>query len=159
MPETIVELGSKFLHNPARVDIVKNKDEAPKIIQRVMFVSSKDKPKLLTHIMKTQEINCAIVFTRTKHGANRLARHLSNRGINATAIHGNKSQNARTQALAEFKDGSKSVLVATDVASRGIDVDGVSHVFNFDLPNEEESYVHRIGRTARAGKSGIATAT
>jgi len=157
-PDTIAKLGSSFLTNPARVDVASSVDEAPDIQQNVMFVTKADKSKLLTHIMKSEKIDCAIVFTRTKHGANRLARHLANRGIDATAIHGNKSQNARTLALAEFKNGTKSVLVATDVASRGIDVEDVSHVFNFDLPNETESYVHRIGRTARAGRSGVATA-
>ena len=101
-------------------------------------------------------MRCGIVFTRTKHGANRLVKQLDQSRINAAAIHGNKSQGARTKALAGFKNGSIAILVATDIASRGIDVDGITHVFNYDLPNEPESYVHRIGRTARAGRSGIA---
>jgi ATP-dependent RNA helicase RhlE len=121
-----------------------------------MFVRKADKRRLLVNLIKDEKVRCGIVFTRTKHGANRLVKQLDQSRINAAAIHGNKSQGARTKALAGFKDGSIAILVATDIASRGIDVDGITHVFNYDLPNEPESYVHRIGRTARAGRSGIA---
>ena len=121
-----------------------------------MFVRKADKRRLLVNLIKEEKVRCGIVFTRTKHGANRLVKQLEQSRINAAAIHGNKSQGARTKALAGFKNGSIAILVATDIASRGIDVDGITHVFNYDLPNEPESYVHRIGRTARAGRSGIA---
>jgi ATP-dependent RNA helicase RhlE len=121
-----------------------------------MFLRKADKRRLLVKIIKQERVGCGIVFTRTKHGANRLVKQLDQSGISAAAIHGNKSQGARTKALAGFKNGSIPILVATDIASRGIDVEGVTHVFNYDLPNEPESYVHRIGRTARAGRNGIA---
>ena len=123
-----------------------------------MYVDKSDKRRLLVDMLSRPEVESAIVFTRTKHGANRVTKVLSKAGIEAAAIHGNKSQGARLRALAGFKSGELRVLVATDIASRGIDVDGVSHVFNFELPNIPESYVHRIGRTGRAGREGIAIA-
>src|SRR5205814_2901132 len=120
------------------------------------FVNKEGKRTLLRDVLSGPEVTRALVFTRTKHGANRVAEHLERDGIPALAIHGNKSQNARERALGGFKDGSTRVLVATDIAARGIDIDDVSHVVNFDLPNVPETYVHRIGRTARAGASGVA---
>ncbi|MEC7411707.1 MAG: C-terminal helicase domain-containing protein, partial [Candidatus Thermoplasmatota archaeon] len=127
-----------------------------RIQQHVFFVKKADKRRLLIQLVHEEGIRRAIVFTRTKHGANRLAGQLGKADIDAEAIHGNKSQTARTKALKDFKQGRVDVLVATDIASRGIDVDDISHVFNFDLPNEPEVYVHRIGRTARAGREGVA---
>ena len=158
MPESIVRLAGTFLTNPAQVEVTPNATTVEKIQQSVMFCSRPDKRHLLASLIKTQGVESAIVFTRTKHGASRLVKQLDQVGIASAAIHGNKSQNARTRALDGFRSGAVRILVATDIASRGIDVDGVSHVFNFDLPNEPESYVHRIGRTARAGKGGVAIA-
>ena len=127
---------------------------AERIEQRVMFVEKADKRPLLRQVLKDRSIDRVLVFTRTKHGADRVVKQLAQDGVAADAIHGNKSQNARTRALERFRSGAGRVLVATDIAARGIDVDGVSHVINYDLPNVPESYVHRIGRTARAGNSG-----
>ena len=158
MPDSIVKLARGFLHDPVRVEVDKQSTTVKSIEQSVMFVAKSDKRKLLEHILQDDTVESAIVFTRTKHGANRVVKSLDKSGIIAAAIHGNKSQNARTRALAGFKSGDVRVLVATDIASRGIDVDNVSHVVNFDLPNIAESYVHRIGRTGRAGKTGIAIA-
>ena len=138
------------------IDVSPKEVTVDRIEQKIMFVRKADKRRLLVKIIKEEKVKCGIVFTRTKHGANRLVKQLDQSGINAAAIHGNKSQGARTKALAGFKDGKIPILVATDIASRGIDVEGITHVFNYDLPNEPESYVHRIGRTARAGRSGIA---
>ncbi len=158
MPASIVSLAGEFLHAPVQVEVTPQATTVERIEQRVMFVDKSDKRRLIAHLLRGDEVEQAIVFTRTKHGANRLVKHLDKAGIDATAIHGNKSQNARTRALDAFREGRTPVLVATDVASRGLDVDGVSHVFNFDLPNEPESYVHRIGRTGRAGRDGVAVA-
>jgi ATP-dependent RNA helicase RhlE len=158
MPDSIVKLAGGFLHDPVRVEVDKQSTTVKSIEQSVMFVAKADKRKLLEHILKDDSVESAIVFTRTKHGANRVVKSLDKSGIVSVAIHGNKSQNARTRALAGFKSGDIRVLVATDIASRGIDVDDVSHVVNFDLPNIAESYVHRIGRTGRAGKTGKAIA-
>jgi len=158
MPKVIVELAGSFLHDPVKVEVTPEALTVDLIEQKVMFVSKADKRRLLAHILKQGDIEQALVFTRTKHGANRLVKQLDREGIDAQAIHGNKSQTARTRALDAFRSGALTVLVATDVASRGIDVDGVSHVFNFDLPHEPESYVHRIGRTGRAGRAGKAIA-
>ncbi|HEX6362554.1 MAG TPA: C-terminal helicase domain-containing protein, partial [Albitalea sp.] len=124
--------------------------------QRVVFVDKADKRALLSRVLKDGEVGRALVFTRTKHGADRVVRQLAQDGVPADAIHGNKSQNARTGALERFRTGAGRVLVATDIAARGIDVEGITHVINYDLPNIPESYVHRIGRTARAGRSGVA---
>jgi ATP-dependent RNA helicase RhlE len=156
MPPDIIELSSRILTDPARVSVSPVTATADNIRQHVYFVAKGDKRALLEHVLGDPAIERAIVFTRTKHGANRVAEHLAKARIDAAAIHGNKSQNARERALAGFKRGDTRVLVATDIAARGIDVDGISHVINFDLPDVPESYVHRIGRTARAGASGVA---
>jgi ATP-dependent RNA helicase RhlE len=126
------------------------------IDQRIVNVNNADKQRMLEHLLRDDEVSRAIVFTRTKHGANKVAKQLLGRGISAEVIHGNKSQSARQRALRSFKDGRAWVLVATDIAARGIDIDGVSHVFNYELPHEPESYIHRIGRTGRAGAAGVA---
>ena len=156
MPKSIADLASSFLHNAVMVDVSPEEITVDRIAQKIMFVRKADKRRLIVKIIKQEKVSKGIVFTRTKHGANRLIKQLAQSGINAAAIHGNKSQSARTKALASFKNGEIKILVATDIASRGIDVNDITHVFNYDLPNEPESYVHRIGRTARAGKSGIA---
>jgi ATP-dependent RNA helicase RhlE len=156
MPDSIVGLANSVLHNPVRVEVAPVSSTAEKVEQRVMFVDRENKRTLLTEILAGTSVERALVFTRTKHGANRVAELLEKAGVTADAIHGNKSQGARQKALADFKDGRIKALVATDIAARGIDVDGITHVVNFELPNEPESYVHRIGRTARAGASGIA---
>ena len=156
MPQAIAELADDILHQPERIEIKPKETTAERIEQRVLFVEKADKRKLLRELFDNPSMDRAIVFTRTKHGADRVARDLGRAGIEANAIHGNKSQSARQRALNGFKDGKVRALVATDIASRGIDVDEVSHVVNFDLPNIPESYVHRIGRTARAGAEGIA---
>jgi len=158
MPDPIVKLARGFLHDPVRVEVDPQSTTVESIEQHVMFVAKADKKRLLRELLRDPEIESTIVFTRTKHGANRVVKELSKTGVEAAAIHGNKSQSARTRALKGFKDGRIRVLVATDIASRGIDVEGVSHVFNYDLPNIPESYVHRIGRTGRAGRAGIAIA-
>ncbi len=156
MPAAITKLADSFLHNPVSVEVTPQATTVEKIDQSVMFVDRADKKRLLSWLVEEDEVERGIVFTRTKHGANRLVEQLSKDKINAAAIHGNKSQSARNKALDGFRNGNVRLLVATDLASRGLDVEGVSHVFNYDLPNEPESYVHRIGRTARAGKSGTA---
>ena len=156
MPKSISDLAGSFLNNAIMIDVSPKEVTVDRIEQKILFVRKADKRRLLVKIIKEEKVGRGIIFTRTKHGANRLVKQLDQSRINAAAIHGNKSQGARTKALAGFKDGSIPILVATDIASRGIDVDGITHVFNYDLPNEPESYVHRIGRTARAGRSGIA---
>jgi ATP-dependent RNA helicase RhlE len=156
MPEPIVKLASSFLDNPVTVEVAPPQATVDLIRQEMMFVSKADKRQLLAELLVKPEMARAIVFTRTKHGANRLCKQLDKDGIRAAAIHGNKSQAARNRAMDGFRDGDIPVLVATDIASRGIDVEGVTHVFNYDLPNEPESYIHRIGRTGRAGRDGIA---
>lgn len=156
MPKSIADLAASFLNNAVTIDVSPEEITVDRIEQKIMFVRKADKRRLIVKIIKQERVRKGIVFTRTKHGANRLVKQLAQSGINAAAIHGNKSQSARTKALANFKNGEVTVLVATDIASRGIDVNDITHVFNYDLPNEPESYVHRIGRTARAGKSGIA---
>ena len=156
MPDSIASLAGKMLDDPVRVDISPEEATTDRIEQYVAFVQKEDKRALLIDLLEGQMVACGIVFTRTKHGANRLAKQLSAVGIPADSIHGDKSQTARTRALEDFRNGDVFILVATDIASRGIDVDDVTHVFNFDLPNEPEVYVHRIGRTARAGKEGLA---
>ncbi len=156
MPSDIRQLAATILTTPVEVAVTPVASTAEKIEQSLYFVERGDKRALLEALMKDQSITRALVFTRTKHAANRVAEHLVKARIRAEAIHGNKSQGARERALANFKSGTSRVLVATDIAARGIDIDGVSHVINFDLPNVAESYVHRIGRTARAGAEGIA---
>ena len=158
MPSSIANLANSFLNNAEMIDLSPEEITVERIDQAVLFVRKEDKIKLIIDIIKENQVKRGIIFTRTKHGANKLVKKLDRAGISALAIHGNKSQGARTRALSQFKSGSTPLLVATDIASRGIDVDDVSHVFNYDLPNEPESYVHRIGRTARAGKSGSAYA-
>ncbi len=158
MPKAIASLAGSFLKNPVSVEVTPESTTVERINQSVMFVERANKRRLLAQLMTEQNIGKAIVFTRTKHGANRLVKQLDKSDITAVAIHGNKSQAARNRALADFKAGKALALVATDIASRGIDIDDITHVFNFDLPNEPESYVHRIGRTGRAGREGIAIA-
>ncbi len=158
MPKSIAKLAGSFLNNAVMVDVSPKEMTVDRIEQKIMFLRKADKRRLLVKLIKEQKVERGIVFTRTKHGANRLVKQLGQSNLSAAAIHGNKSQGARTKALAGFKDGTIPILVATDIASRGIDVEGITHVFNYDLPNEPESYVHRIGRTARAGRSGIAYA-
>jgi len=156
MPKEVAHLAKEMLRDPARVDVSPKEVTVSKIEQRVVLVNNANKQQALEHILRDESVRRAIVFTRTKHGANKVAKKLVQAGIGADAIHGNKSQNARQRALANFKDGDIWVLVATDIAARGIDIDGVSHVINQELPHEPESYVHRIGRTGRAGAAGIA---
>ena len=156
MPPPIRELAESMLHEPVSVAVAPISTPAERIEQHLYFVDKTNKRKLLADLVKGRELRRTLVFSRTKHGANRVAQFLEKRGVSAAAIHGNKSQGARTRALDKFKSGEVRVLVATDIAARGIDVEGVSHVINFDLPNVPETYVHRIGRTARAGASGIA---
>ncbi len=156
MPREIRELAESLLTNPVSVGVAAVSAPADRIDQRLYFVDKSNKRALLAEVLQSTGKVRVLVFSGTKHGANRIARFLDKQGVEAAAIHGNKSQGARTRALEAFKAGSVRVLVATDIAARGIDVDAVSHVINFDLPNVPETYVHRIGRTARAGASGVA---
>ena len=156
MPKEISQLAAAMLRDPVHVAVTPVATTVELIEQRVMFVEAPRKRHVLASILRDPDMTRTLVFTRTKHGADRVTQHLEASGISAAAIHGNKSQGQRERALAAFKDGRVRVLVATDIAARGIDVDAVSHVVNFELPNVPESYVHRIGRTARAGKKGIA---
>ena len=156
MPESIVKLAGAFLHDPVRVEVTPPASTVERVDQRVLFVEKTDKRKLLSHVLEDHSIKQVLVFSRTKHGADRIVKHLTRQMESAAAIHGNKSQGQRERALKGFRDGRTRVLVATDIAARGIDVPGITHVINFDLPNIPESYVHRIGRTARAGRDGVA---
>ena len=156
MPSSIADLANSFLKDAVMIDLSPEEITVERIEQSVMFVEKQSKTNLIIDIINENQIKRGIIFTRTKHGANRLVKKLDRAGIKSAAIHGNKSQGARTRTLAAFRNGDIPLLVATDIASRGIDIDGVTHIFNYDLPNEPESYVHRIGRTARAGKSGVA---
>ena len=156
MPEAIMDLANSILTDPVQVAVSPETPTIEAIEQTVFFVEKNDKRALLEHLLHETEVTRALVFTRTKHGANRLSKQLDRASVRTEAIHGNKSQRAREQALANFKRGKTRVLVATDIAARGIDVENISHVINFDLPNETESYVHRIGRTGRAGAAGMA---
>jgi ATP-dependent RNA helicase RhlE len=156
MPNDVAKLAADMLRNPVRVEVTPEAVTVDLVEQRVFFVESQAKRALLIDLLKDPALSRVLVFTRTKSHANRVSEHLDRAGISADAIHGNKSQNARQRALERFRDGKARVLVATDIAARGIDIDGVSHVINFELPNEPESYVHRIGRTARAGNAGVA---
>ena len=155
MPKSVEGLANSILNKPDRVEVAPAATTAEKVDQHVLMVPKTMKRKLLAHTLKDKAIERVIIFTRTKHGANRVSRNLEQLGVTSSAIHGNKSQNARQKALNEFRDGEIRALVATDVAARGIDVDGITHVINYDLPNEPDSYVHRIGRTARAGATGV----
>ncbi len=156
MPPAIVQLSTRILGDYETVTIKPKQTTAEKVDQKLYYVSKGNKSKLLTELLKEDEITSSIVFSRTKHGANKIVKTLVQAGIPAEAIHGNKSQPARQRALNNFKEGDLNVLVATDIAARGIDVDDISHVINYDLPNVAETYVHRIGRTGRAGSSGVA---
>jgi ATP-dependent RNA helicase RhlE len=156
MPEDIQELAHSILINPVYVEVTPQATTVEKIRQAVYFVERSEKRALLEYLLRDKSFKRTLVFTRTKHRANQLVKQLAQSSIHAEAIHGNKSQSARERALANFKSGATRVLVATDIAARGIDIDEITHVVNFDLPNESESYVHRIGRTARAGASGVA---
>ena len=160
MPKAIADLGKQFINNPVRVEVAPQATTAERVEQYVTFIDQREKQALLTLRLKAiaedGTLDRALVFSRTKHGADRIARHLGVAGVVASAIHGNKSQGQRTATLNGFRSGAIRVLVATDIAARGIDVTGISHVFNFEMPNVAEQYVHRIGRTARAGADGIA---
>ena len=156
MPPEIQKLADTILVNPSRVEVTPVSSTAETIQQSIYFVEKKDKKSLLLHILKTTAIPSALVFTRTKHGADKVAQGLVRAGVRAEAIHGNKSQNARQRALLNFKSRQTRILVATDIAARGIDIDELTHVINFELPNVPETYVHRIGRTGRAGANGTA---
>jgi ATP-dependent RNA helicase RhlE len=156
MPPEIAKLAGAMLRDPVHVAVAPVATTVEKVEQRVIFVDAARKRHVLTDRLRDPDMSRTLVFTRTKHGADRVVEHLERAGLSAAAIHGNKSQGQRERALAAFKAGQVRVLVATDIAARGIDVDGVSHVVNYDLPNVPESYVHRIGRTARAGRAGIA---
>ncbi|MCH7402181.1 DEAD/DEAH box helicase [Belliella kenyensis] len=156
MPPEIQKLADTLLTNPSKVEVTPPSSTVDKIDQVLYYTSKGDKIKLLKHLLSAMDIESALVFTRTKHGADRVVKFLQRDDIDAAAIHGNKSQNARQNALKGFKSGSIKVLVATDIAARGIDIDELAHVFNYDLPNIPETYVHRIGRTGRAGNSGVA---
>ena len=156
MPPEIQKLANTILVNPEKVEVKPVSSTADTIEQAMYFVEKGDKKKLLIHILQDRSIKSALVFARTKHGADKITKDLVKAGIKTEAIHGNKSQNARQKALTNFKNGQIRVLIATDIAARGIDIDELSHVINFELPNVPETYVHRIGRTGRAGASGIA---
>jgi ATP-dependent RNA helicase RhlE len=158
MPRPIAALAEDYLNDPVKVVVAPGATTVERVEQGVVFVASDRKRDLLATLLRDPVFARVLVFTRTKHGADRIVRHLVGAGIEATSIHGNKSQPQRERALAGFREGQTRVLVATDIAARGIDVDGVSHVINFELPNVPEDYVHRIGRTARAGAAGIAIA-
>lgn len=156
MPPEIAKLVKALLINPVKVEVTPASSTVDRITQAVYMVDKGNKQSLLNHLLQDQSIASALVFTRTKHGADRVVRGLAKMNISAQAIHGNKSQNSRQSALENFRSGATRVLVATDIAARGIDIDELSHVINFNLPNIPETYVHRIGRTGRAGLSGIA---
>jgi len=156
MPAEIQSLANAILSNPEKVEVTPVSSTAETINQSLFFVDKNNKKSLLAHLLQDSNIKSALVFTRTKHGADKVVKDLVRIGIKTEAIHGNKSQNARQRALSNFKDGTTRVLIATDIAARGIDVDELTHVINYELPNVPETYVHRIGRTGRAGLSGIA---
>lgn len=156
MPKSIVDLANSLLINPTKIEITPESTTVDRIDQKINFVSYYNKPKLLRHILKQKNATMSVVFCKTKHGADDVEDFLQRSGISAAAIHGNKDQDSRERSLGYFRLGQIKVLVATDVAARGIDIAEISHVINYDLPNDPESYVHRIGRTARAGKKGIA---
>lgn len=156
MPPTIQQLANSILHNPEKVQVTPVSSTAERVQQSVFFVEKQDKQNLLAHLLNTHAIDSALVFTKTKHTADRVAKNLNKAGIRAEAIHGDKSQGQRQRALDNFKQRNTKVLVATDIAARGIDIENLSHVINYELPNIPETYVHRIGRTGRAGAEGIA---
>lgn len=156
MPDSIHKLAESFLRKPEIIKVNPVSSTVDKIDQEVYYVDKANKTKLLVEILENNEIKNALVFTRTKHGANKLAEDIERKGIKCGVIHGNKSQNARVKALEDFKTGKTKILIATDIAARGIDISDLSHVINYEIPEQAETYVHRIGRTARAGKGGVA---
>ena len=156
MPKEIDVLAGRILNNPVKIEITPVSSTAEKVKQKVYFVAKPNKKHLLIDILQDKKIESVLVFSRTKHGADKVVKILAKSDIKAAAIHGNKSQSARQRALGNFKKGELNVLIATDIAARGIDIDDLALVVNFDLPNVPETYVHRIGRTGRAGKSGVA---
>ncbi len=156
MPKNIVQLSQSILRNPVKIAVSPVSSTADTIQQYLYYTNKSSKKDLLLHILQDKAIDQVLLFSRTKHGADRIARNLTKKRINAMAIHGDKAQNQRQRALARFKDGDVRVLVATDIAARGIDIDGLKYVINYDIPNESETYVHRIGRSGRAGDEGIA---
>lgn len=158
MPDSITSLANSILKNPVRVEVTPASSTVDRIDQKVFFVEKNNKPALLKSILKQEEVKNVLVFCKMKHGANKVVEHLERHNIKVAAIHGNKSQSAREKALSDFRSGAIQVLVATDIAARGIDIPGISHVVNYDIPMDPESYVHRIGRTARAGLEGVAIA-
>jgi len=156
MPRAIADLAAQMLRSPVRAAVTPVASSAERIEQRLIRVDRHAKPAALVDVLRREAADRTLIFTRTKHGADKVVRYLTGTGIAASAIHGNKSQNQRERALAAFRNGEVRILVATDIAARGIDVEGISHVINFDLPNVPETYVHRIGRTGRAGAAGTA---
>lgn len=156
MSKPIADLSKSILVNPKRVEVTPESKTIDKIEQGLYYIDTEEKNNLLLEILNRKDVNSALVFMRTKHKSNKIATILNKNGIGAEAIHGNKSQNARTNTLKDFKSGKLKVLVATEIVARGIDIDNISHVINYEIPNEPESYVHRIGRTARAGTTGVA---
>lgn len=158
LPDPILDLSRSLLHDPAKVEVAPQATTVERVEQQICFVDRADKVPLLIQLLTKNLQHLSLVFIRTKHGANKLALQLERAGLPSSAIHGNKSQGARTRALEEFRAGKLRVLVATDIAARGLDIKGVGLVVNYDLPDEPESYVHRIGRTARAGADGLAIA-
>lgn len=156
MPPNILEFASTMLRDPERVEVARESTAADTVEQHMLFVNQNDKRDLLVHLLKQAEVETALVFTRTKYGADKVVRHLKRNKITSEAIHGNKTQPQRDRAMNAFRKGELNILVATDIAARGIDVTGVSHVINYEIPNVSETYVHRIGRTGRAGASGVA---
>ena len=156
MPKEIASLAASLLRNPVRVSVAPPATTSERVVQSVMFVPQSEKRAVLARVLRRPDMGRTLVFARTKHGADRIVQHLAATGLNANAIHGNKSQGQRERALHAFRSGQVPVLVATDIAARGIDVDGVTHVINYDLPDVPDAYVHRIGRTARAGAAGSA---
>ncbi len=156
MPDPILRLADSMVQNPARISVTPPSSTVEKIVQKLVYAEKPEKREILHGILRQNSEDSVLVFSRTKHGADRIARQLTKGGIEAMAIHGDKSQGARERALSSFRDGSCKVLVATDLAARGLDISGLPLVINFDLPQEPETYVHRIGRTARAGRNGVA---
>jgi ATP-dependent RNA helicase RhlE len=156
MPPNILQFASTMLRDPERIEVAPESSAAETVDQRLMFVNQGDKKDLLVHLLKKEEVETALVFTRTKYGADKVVRFLNRNKIKSEAIHGNKTQPQRDRAMKAFRKGDLNILVATDIAARGIDVTGVSHVINYEIPNISETYVHRIGRTGRAGASGVA---
>ncbi len=156
MPPEIVKLADTILHNPVKVEVTPVSSTAEKVAQQLYYVDKPNKKALLIDLLKKRDMHSVLVFARTKHGADRIAKDLTKQGFKTAAIHGDKSQNARQNALNDFKNGVIRTLVATDIAARGIDIDNLSHVINYEIPNQPETYVHRIGRTGRAAASGIA---